>query len=122
MSQEEEFEVLEPGEGIASPFSVGPVDPLVYRMDDTSPELRAAAAYIPVAPRLTIKEAAPTPPSRRQHASWTPGDADAIPQEAHNAGPGAVAVALRKTLMLLLALVPFAAAGALIWIGISLYR
>lgn len=122
MSQEEDFEVLEPEDGLSSPFSVGPVDPLVYRMDDTSPELRAAAAYIPVAPRLTIKEAAPTPPSRRKHASWTPGDADAVPQEALNAGPSAASIVLRKTLMLLLALVPFAAAGALIWIGVSLYR
>lgn len=56
-----------------SPFGVAPVDPLVFKKTTDSPELRAAAAYIPISTVPVEREKAPEEPTRQDFDSWTPG-------------------------------------------------
>lgn len=56
-----------------SPFGTGPVDPLVFVDDGTSPELRPAAQYVPIGPRLTLRPPAPAPKTKKAYKPWTPG-------------------------------------------------
>ena len=55
-----------------SPFGTGPVDPLVFVDDGTSPELRPAAQYVPIGPRLTLRPPAPAPKVKKAYVPWTP--------------------------------------------------
>lgn len=66
----------------AGPFSVGPVDPLVYSKDhDLPPELRPAAAQISarVAQEVPTRQERPRPqpqPQEAPHTVWTPADTE----------------------------------------------
>jgi len=117
----EEFEELVPeSDDGTGPFSVGAIDPLVYTMDDTSPELRAAASYIPVAPKLTIRDAAPVPPQHRQHEAWTPGG-DVEPAMLKPAGPSVATRLARSTITLLVVAIPLVVVAGIVWMAYSLY-
>lgn len=57
-----------------SPFGIAPVDPLVFRESDDSPELRPGAAYVPAASRITARRPPPNSPNDRQeYPNWVPG-------------------------------------------------
>lgn len=60
----------------SGPFGTGPVDSLVYRDSGISPELRPAAAYIPAAKRLVVREAPPVQAEPRRYSDWVPGPAE----------------------------------------------
>jgi hypothetical protein len=62
----------------AGPFSVGPVDALVYSQnEDLPPELRPAAQAIPVPSRTpTAPRVLPKAPDRSPQSAWTPGALD----------------------------------------------
>lgn len=106
------------------PFSVEPVDPLIYRQSNDSPEMRAAAAYVPVASRrLRANETKPEKPQSQEHDQWTPGTptpkashAPKGPQEA----PEPQARLSMRILTFLLILVPVALIVAAVAIGASL--
>lgn len=106
------------------PFSVEPVDPLIYRQSNDSPEMRAAAAYIPVASRrLPINEAKPEKPESQEHDQWTPGakqQVSAPSSKASQEAPGAPGRFGMRILTFLLILVPVALIIAALAIGASL--
>lgn len=56
-----------------SPFGVAPVDPLVFKKTTDSPELRAAAAYVPISATPAEREKPPEQPTKKDYSSWTPG-------------------------------------------------
>lgn len=56
-----------------SPFGVAPVDPLVFKKTTDSPELRAAAAYVPISTVPAEREKPPEQPEKKDYGSWTPG-------------------------------------------------
>lgn len=117
-SMESEWESLEP---LGNPFSTDAVDPLVYTHDDTSPELRAAAAYIPVAPKLTIRESAPVKPQPRTHSVWTPGgdNVTIVPADTKTSFfPRFV----KGTVSSILIAAPLIAVGLAIWVALNLYQ
>jgi len=63
-----------PEDTVATPFGgVAPVDPLVYKEAEDSPELRPAAFYVQAAPRLTFRDPAPRLPEPKEFPEWTPG-------------------------------------------------
>jgi hypothetical protein len=115
---ESDWEDLEP---TTNPFSTDAVDPLVYSMDDTSPELRAAAAYIPVAPKLTIRESAPLRPQPRQHSAWTPGG-DEVHVVPVGQQPPLTSRLLKGVLSSVFVVAPLAAIALAVWVAYSLYR
>lgn len=103
------------------PFSVEPVDPLVYRQSSDSPEMRAAAAYIPVANRrLRIRDPKPVKAEQREHDQWTPGG----PQQPGTPAPETPSAAPTRLgmriLTALLILVPLALIVAAVAFGASL--
>lgn len=121
-------DTLEPDENQqprqGGPFSVEPVDPLIYRQSSDSPEMRAAAAYIPVASRrLKIDEPKPEMPDDEEHDQWTPG-ADPVrttPQSQPKEAPSAPPVRLSmRILTAILVLVPVALIIAAVALGASL--
>lgn len=77
---EDEFEPLEETTKQTkpkSPFGTeSDVDYIVYRPPSDSPELRSEAAYVPVAPKLQIRDAAPIKPQTRVYSAWTPGSSE----------------------------------------------
>lgn len=103
------------------PFSVEPVDPLVYRQSNDSPEMRAAAAYIPVASkRLRIRDTKPVKPETKEHDQWTPG-AKGRPAKAASADLDATSGRLGLRILTgLLILVPLALIVAAVLFGASL--
>jgi hypothetical protein len=105
------------------PFSVEPVDPLIYRQSNDSPEMRAAAAYIPVASRrLKIDEPKPEMPEAEEHDQWTPGAAPVrvTPNKAQET-PAEPPVRLSmRILTAILILVPVALIIAAVALGASL--
>lgn len=115
----------EPDAG-SSPF--GASDPLVFRTDGTSPELRAAAAAIP-SPKIRVREAAPRPPESRQLPTWTPASpvagvagAQTATKTPHaTASHGIMNRAIRVAVLTSVGVVPLAIGGLLIWVGINLY-
>lgn len=117
---DEDFEEMVPEFDDSGPFSVEAVDPLVYTMDETSPELRAAASYIPVAPKLTIRDAAPVPPRARKHDAWTPGGEATEPVEITPSSSPALRI-FKRAFSLLLVIIPLAAVAGIVWLGYSLY-
>lgn len=117
----EEFE-SETVDGPTGPFLTDAVDPLIYSTDETSPELRAAAAYIPVAPKLTIREAAPTPPMPRKHQTWVPGGETATPIIPPKRRASVVTRFVRSVLALVMIAAPIGVIAALVWFGIQIYR
>lgn len=58
---------------VNSPFGVAPVDPLVFKKTTDSPELRAAAAYVPISTVQAEREKPPEQPVKKDYSSWTPG-------------------------------------------------
>jgi len=121
MTDEDEFEELVPDAGADSgPFSVESVDPLVYTMDETSPELRAAAAYIPVAPKLTIRDAAPTPPMERKHEIWTPGGEISKPIK-EGSGNSPIARAIKSLTTFIIIMLPMVVIAGVVWLAWSAY-
>lgn len=56
-----------------SPFGVAPVDPLVFKKSTDSPELRAAAAYVPISSTPVERAKPPSEPVKQDYGSWTPG-------------------------------------------------
>lgn len=104
------------------PFSVEPVDPLVYRQTNDSPEMRAAAAYIPVANRrLRIRDPKPVKPEERDHDQWTPGAKTTQPTDdgTINARTRVRGIGM-KVLTVLLIVVPVALIVAAVVVGASL--
>jgi hypothetical protein len=106
------------------PFSVEPVDPLIYRQSNDSPEMRAAAAYIPVANRrLKIEEPKPEMPEAEEHDQWTPGTTPVSPpvQSRTKEVPSEPPVRLSmRILTAILILVPVALIVAAVAFGASL--
>lgn len=106
------------------PFSVEPVDPLIYRQSNDSPEMRAAAAYVPVVKRrLPISEPKPEKPETQEHDQWTPGDDGRKRQSPPNTPeqpPQPPARLGMRILTFLLILVPVALIVAAVAIGASL--
>lgn len=72
----EEEEEKDTKSGKTGPFGTGPVDSLVYRDSGVSPELRPAAAYIPAAKRLVVREAPPIQAEPKRYSDWVPGPAN----------------------------------------------
>lgn len=105
------------------PFAVEPVDPLVYHKADDSPELRPAAAYVPAAPRLTIRESAPAVPETREHREWVPDapEESTPPVRQPRVSPGAKDVA-RSGLFFALMLLPILLIILAVLFGIGLYQ
>lgn len=104
------------------PFSVDPVDPLIFKQSNDSPEMRAAAAYIPVANRrLKIRDPKPVKPEEREHDQWTPGATrgDRVPVTAPDAAASAGQWGMR-VLTALLVIVPVALILAAVLLGASL--
>lgn len=60
------------------PFSIEPVDPLVFGENNDSPELRPAAAYVPVGPQLGARTPRPRLPEERSYPKWTPGGREEV--------------------------------------------
>lgn len=106
------------------PFSVEPVDPLIYRQSNDSPEMRAAAAYVPVASRrLRLNEAKPEKPANQEHDQWTPGaspERTSPPPMASQEAPAAPARLGMSILTFLIILVPVALIVAAVALGASL--
>lgn len=105
------------------PFAVGPVDPLVYRQSRDIPELRPAAAYVRTDQRITVREAPPVEPQKREYSEWTPGGPMEIPEQAtpKKARYGGIHPGVKTLFLLFLVLLPLAALGLLVRYVMSLY-
>lgn len=118
-------QIQEPRQG--GPFSVEPVDPLIFKQSSDSPEMRAAAAYIPVVKRrLRITDPKPTKPQQRDHDQWTPGSQDLrnpSPEQRQPAETDSTPAGARIGLRILtglLILAPVGLIGAAVLFGFSL--
>lgn len=100
---------IEPApQGRVSPFDTGPVDPLIFRQNSDSPELRPAASYVSVGPQLNARAPKPQRPEERSYPKWTPGGvADIDPIDTDNASGGPTVI-LRKVALLVAVLTPLA--------------
>jgi len=105
-----------------SPFGIEAVDPLVYRQTDDSPELRAAAAYVPITPRLQVKDARPVPPRKKYFGKWTPGGEE---KTEEHLGEGnkerTMPKSLSVALVLLVSILPIAIGWFLIVTALNFY-
>lgn len=105
-----------------SPFGTeSDVDYLVYRPPSDSPELRSEATYIPVAPKLQIRDAAPIKPQTRVYSAWTPGDPEEKETKPKSPPRSKVSTVLRFALIAAVSLAPIIVVLLVTRYALSLY-
>ena len=106
----------------SGPFGgVAPVDPIVYKEADDSPELRPAAYYVQAAPRLSVRDQAPRLPEPKNFPEWTPGPRTVTDSSKPVPDPEKRSV-LRTLFFLAVVLVPVALIGWALSFAVQLYQ
>lgn len=108
------------------PFGTAPVDRLVYRKTIDAPELRAAAAYVPVStPRRDFNATAPAAPARQEFKDWTPAADEpastaAMPEPFTDPELRTVSSTARIVFTILAVAIPLLLVGGAILLGLSI--
>lgn len=109
----------------SGPFSVEPVDPLVFEQSTDAPELRAAAAYIPISAKRppSAPIAQPPAPAPRPASRWTPGlqqDTSDITLPPGSLGTRNAPKAVQVLFTAAAVFIPLALVVAAVYFGLSL--
>lgn len=112
-----------PAEG--GPFGVAPVDRIVYRKTEDAPELRAAAAYVPItAAHRNLPSPAPVAPSKQDFNDWTPAvesnDLPVNPEPYTDPELRSVSSTARVVFTVLAVAIPVLLVGGAILLGLSI--
>lgn len=113
---------LPPAAPQSGPFASGPVDALVFKQSEDSPELRAAAAAIPTGSQPQIRDSKPRPPDESDVAEWTPGGYVDPATTNRNNKPHRSFSVLRALLLTVLVAVPIVTGWFLVAYGLNLYQ
>jgi hypothetical protein len=112
------------------PFGVESVDAIVYSRAEDNPELRLAASYIPISPKLKVKDSKPVKPMKKTFDKWVPGsesekDFISIQEERRKQKKSPqekeMLPAVRIVLIVTIAIVPLMVGWFLIQAGLNFY-
>jgi hypothetical protein len=104
---------------VTTVFGSAPVDPMVFHAPTDAPELRAAAAYVPLARPITPRPRPPQAPEQRDYGDWVPRGFRAE-EPAPGRAPLGRGQVLQAVLSALFLLVPLAVVAAAVIFGLRL--